>query len=110
MFNWLGVLLALAVTVTFYRQARLRGEWSWRRLFAILAAFALFTAAYIVPLANDRPLYAHPVLLAGLLIGGNLVFVGLLCWYCLRHPLRRGGPPPPPAAPPAGGSGLQRDS
>jgi hypothetical protein len=86
----------LAIAFHMYQDAKRNGQWSWVRFFSILAAMGVFTAAFIVPIANWGAGSRQPGAVVAIMLSGIVVFVAGLIIVLRKMPLRPTPPDPPP--------------
>jgi hypothetical protein len=84
--------------ISILRSLRHQGKWAWGLFLGLIASVAAYVGLFVLPVASAPALQDRHVLLAAILIGGSLLYFGLMI-YCIRRVaarLKSQNPPPGP--------------
>jgi hypothetical protein len=101
----ISVLFVLSIAYSQYRQAKRKGEWSWKGFLIVIGSMAVFVGGFLIPLVQSTTMQAHVGLMMTAMFGGILLFTTALIYCCRRYYASRGysfhpaQPNEPPVAP-----------
>ncbi len=70
--------------ISIFRALMKQGKWAWGLFLGLIASGAAYAGLFVVPVASAAALQHQPVLLAAILIGGTLLYIGLMLYGIRR--------------------------
>ena len=70
--------------ISIFQMLKRLGKWAWILFFGLLASVAAYVGLFVVPVASATALQDRRVLLIAILLGGTLIYIGLM-FYCIRR-------------------------
>jgi predicted membrane protein len=70
--------------ISIFRMLMRQGKWAWGLFLGLIASVAGYVGLFVLPVAQATALQDRRVLLTVILLGGTLLYIGLM-FYCIRR-------------------------